>query len=243
MRIALISDTHGNFTALAATLTDIRSQQADQIIFLGDAATIGSEPAETLDALRELDCPCIMGNHDDAVLDPARAMEFQIAPNLHTSLHWSIERLRADHFDFLETFLPTLEIPLSGNLSMLCFHGSPRSNTDMLLSTTPADTLDNYFSGQASSVWVGGHTHIQMARRHGDKLIVNPGSVGNAFKNAFSPGKAPELLPWAEYAILETADKTLSVDLRRVPFDTNEVLRRMSASGNPAAPWWLDQYK
>jgi predicted phosphodiesterase len=243
MRIAIISDTHGNLPALNAALADIRSRQTDRVIFLGDAATIGSEPVETLDILRELDCPCIMGNHDDAMLDPARAMEFQIAPSLHGSLRWGIERLDRSHFDFLRSFRPTLEFNLPANLSMLCFHGSPKSNTDMILSTTPAETVDGFFNGHASSLWVGGHTHIQMLRRYGEKLIVNPGSVGNAFKNAFSPGNPPELLPWAEYAILEVDKTVLSVDLRRVPFDTREVLRRMSESGNPAAPWWRDQYK
>ena len=243
MRIALISDTHGNLPALNAALADIRLQQVDRVIFLGDSATIGSEPVETLNLLRELDCPCIMGNHDDAMLDPARAVHFQIASNLHTTLYWGIERLDGTHMDFLRSFRPTFEIPLSGSLDMLCFHGSPKSNTDMIVSTTPVETLDGFFSGQTSTVWVGGHTHIQMLRRIGDKLIVNPGSVGNAFKNAYAPGKPPELLPWAEYAVIETAESTLSVGLRRVPFDTGDVLTRMAASGNPSSPWWLDQYK
>ena len=83
MRIGFISDTHGNFIALQAVLADLKTQKPDMTIFLGDAATIGSHPKETLDALRELSCHAyILGNHDEAVLHPERAADLQIAPNL-----------------------------------------------------------------------------------------------------------------------------------------------------------------
>jgi predicted phosphodiesterase len=242
MRIALISDTHGNFIALSAVLADIESQQVDQIIFLGDAATIGSQPNETLDALKHLDCVCIMGNHDAAVLDPKRAAELQIASQLHSSLNWCIERMNADDFKFLRSFRPTHELPLNANVSMLCFHGSPLSNTDLILATTAPEVIDGFFTGQTSAIWTGGHSHIQMLRRHGDKLIINPGSVGNAFHHAYAPGLVPQLLPWAEYAIVSTDGEVVSVDLRRVPFDTQKVLRHIEESSLPSKAWWLNQY-
>jgi predicted phosphodiesterase len=242
MRIALISDTHGNYIALTAVLTDIESQQVDRIIFLGDAATIGSQPNETLDALQHLDCACIMGNHDAAVLDPKRAAELQIAPTLQSSLEWCIQRMDADDLKFLRSFRPTLELSLNANLSMLCFHGSPLSNTDLILATTAPEVIDGFFAGQASAIWTGGHTHIQLLRRHGDKLIINPGSVGNAFHHAFAPGVVPQLLPWAEYAIVSTDGEIVSANLRRVPFDTQKVLRHVQESSLPSKAWWLDQY-
>ena len=243
MRIAFLSDTHGNLVALQAVLADLKSQGADQVIFLGDAATIGSHPNETLDALRALECVYIMGNHDEAVLFPERATELQIAPTLHTSLAWTIERMSRTDLDFLRSFRATYELEASAHQSVLCFHGSPRSNTDVLISTTPAEALDGFFAGQPAPIWIGGHTHVQLFRRYGHKLLLNSGSIGNAFKHAFVAGRPPELLPWAEYAILEVNGDTIGADLRRVPFDAQEVLRQMSASGNPAAPWWLDQYK
>ena len=243
MRIAFLSDTHGNYIALQAVLADLKSLGADQVIFLGDAATIGSHPNETLDTLRALDCVCIMGNHDEATLHPERALELQIAPTLHASLNWTVERMSRADLDFLESFRATYELELSASQSVLCFHGSPHSNTDVILSTTPTETLDGFFAEQSASIWVGGHTHVQLFRRYGTKLLLNSGSIGNAFKHTFAPGRTPELLPWAEYILLEVDGDTVSADLRRVPFDANEVLRQMSASGNPAAPWWLEQYK
>lgn len=243
MRIAFLSDTHGNFIALRAVLADLKSQGADRVIFLGDAVTIGSHPHETLDALRALNCDCIMGNHDEAVLFPDRALALQIAAQLHPSLAWTVERMSADELNFLRTFRPTLDLDLGTSHSALCFHGSPRSNTDVLIATTPAEALDDHFAGVSASIWIGGHTHVQLFRRYGEKLLINSGSIGNAFKYSFVAGKPPELLPWAEYLILSADKGTVSADMRRVPFDAQEVLRQMSASGNPATPWWLDQYK
>lgn len=241
MRIALISDTHGNFTALKAVLTDMRSKQVERVIFLGDAVTIGCQPVETLQALRQLDCQYIRGNHDEAVLHPESATRLQIAEQLHTSLQWCIQRMGRADLQFIEGFQPTVEVQLNARVSMLCFHGSPLSNTDLVLATTPTETLDGYFAGQTASIWVGGHTHVQMLRRYGDKLIINPGSVGNAFKHAYT-GQTPQLLPWAEYGILSVEGETVSAELRRVPFDTREVLRLVNESGIPSAAWWLGQY-
>lgn len=244
MRIAFLSDTHGNYIALKAVLADLKTQGADLAVFLGDATTIGSHPKETLDALQELQCHIhIMGNHDEAVLYPERATELQIAPSLHESLYWTIERMTHEGLHFLRSFHRTFELEASAQHSILCFHGSPLSNTDMLTSTTPSEALENYFTGQPASIWVGGHTHVQLFRRHGKKALLNSGSVGNAFKHTFAPGKPPELLPWAEYSIMDINGDAVNANMRRVPFDAQEVLRQMSASGNPATPWWLDQYK
>lgn len=244
MRIAFLSDTHGNYVALKAALADLKNFGSDLTVFLGDATTIGSHPKETLEALRELGCHIhIMGNHDEAVLHPERATDLQIAPNLHDSLSWTIERMSPTDLDFLRSFHKTYVLEMSPQHSVLCFHGSPLSNTDVLTANTSAEALDRFFEGQTASLWIGGHTHVQLSRRHGSNLLLNAGSIGNAFKYTFVPGKPPELLPWAEYTILEVNGGTVSADLRRVPFDAQEVIRHMSASGNPAAPWWLDQYK
>ena len=68
MRIAVISDIHGNCFALDSVLQDIRQQGIEQIVCLGDAIQGGAQPAETVQRLRELNCPVVMGNADDFVL-------------------------------------------------------------------------------------------------------------------------------------------------------------------------------
>jgi putative phosphoesterase len=243
MRVALISDTHGNLPALEAALADIRTQGADQIVFLGDAATLGSHPKETLDLLRALDCVCIMGNHDAALLDLTRATELQIGAPLFPTLAWGHGLLSETHFDFLRSFLPTYKLDL-GTISLLCFHGSPRSNIDMVLSTTADEIMDGYFADRPATILAGGHTHVQMLRQRGLQAVINPGSVGSAFMEPFLyNGTTPRLIPWAEYALVRAERGGWSVDLCRVPFDTEAVCRALEAGENPSREWWLSQYR
>jgi predicted phosphodiesterase len=244
MKIALISDVHANLPALEAALSDVRAEGVDATVFLGDAATLGPCPRETLGLIQSLGCPCILGNHDEAMLEPARAAELQIGEPLLPSLEWSVSQLTAADADFLRTFRPTRQLDFDGASTILCYHASPLSNTDILLATTPEETVDKYFESQSAAILAGGHTHIQMLRKRGRQVIVNPGSVGNAFEKPYTPGSpAPTLLPWAEYAILRAERGVWSVDLRRVPFDTEATRRLIAQSGNPSAAEWLRQYR
>src|SRR5438270_12277922 len=68
MRIAVISDMHGNCVALDAVLADLASRQVDRVVCLGDAVQGGPQPAEAIARLRELACPAVMGNADDWLL-------------------------------------------------------------------------------------------------------------------------------------------------------------------------------
>jgi putative phosphoesterase len=242
MRIAFISDIHGNYTALQAVLADIKSQNIDQIVCLGDTVSLGPQPREVLNTLRELKCVVIKGNHDWAVLDPEDAEKFEITEYLVPDLYWCRDHLDQADLNFINTFEPTHEIVLPNGVVMICFHGSPLSSTDLIQATTPPEILDKYFEGQKAAIFIGGHSHIQMYRRYGEKLILNSGSVGNAFKFAYAPGNVPSLLPWAEYTIINQAGNELDVDLRRVYFDTEELQKIIRKTDLPGTDWWLRQY-
>lgn len=242
MRIAIISDIHGNLTALQAVLADIKLQKVDDIICLGDIVTLGPQPKEVLNTLIELNCVIIKGNHDAAVVDPEMAEEYEITEYLIPDLYWCRERLTMEDLKLIEGFKTTHEMVLPNGVNVLFFHGSPISLIDIIQATTEPELLDKYFEGQKATVFIGGHSHIQMYRRYGEKLIVNAGSVGNAFKFAYSPGNVPSLLPWAEYTILSQVGNTLDVDLRRIYFDTNDLLKQVAESKLPGTAWWLRQY-
>lgn len=242
MRIAFISDIHGNFTALEAVLADIKKHGVDEIICLGDTVSLGPQPVEVLDALRELKTINIKGNHDGAILEPDKAEFYQITEHLVPDLHWGRERLSTADYDFMKSFKDTHTLTFPNGIELLAFHGSPLSTTHLIQSSTDSGLLDSYFEGQSAKVLMGGHSHIQMQRRHGDKLILNSGSIGNAFVFAFSPGNPPRLLPWAEYAIVSQVDNTLDVDLRRVYFDIPKLVKLVEASDLPGKAWWIRQY-
>jgi putative phosphoesterase len=242
MRIAFLSDIHGNYTAFQAVLKDLETQKIDQFISLGDTVTMGPQPVETLKALRGLGCLYIKGNHDAAVLDPENAEKFEITHYLVPDLYWCQKQLTPDDRAFLKAFNPMLTLELPNGVKILAFHGSPLSSTDIIQATTPPEVLDKYFAGHNEDIYIGGHSHIQMVRRYGEKLILNSGSVGNAFKFAYSPGNPPSLLPWAEYMIIEQTGASLSINPRRVYFDTNEVHKIIKESDLPGSAWWLRQY-
>ena len=242
MRLALISDIHGNFSALQAVLTDAQRQRAEAIVCLGDVATSGPQPRQVVAELQKVGCPCILGNHESALLNPAVALRYQIAPTLIPSLHWTLAQLTSSDLDYMRAFKPTLELPLGADAGLLCFHGSPLSNTDLLLAATPAEDLAEMIADSRAQVFAGGHTHIQMLRQHDGKLIVNPGSVGQPFRAFPMHGAAPALLPWAEYAIVQSQGEALSVDLRRIPFDLEAYLRALADSALPIKDWLLHEY-
>jgi len=243
MRIAFISDIHGNFTALEAVLADIKNQNIDQLICLGDTVSLGPQPSEVLNALKIHDAVTIMGNHDQAILEPEKAALFEITSHLVPDLLWGRDRLSAGDFDFIRTFKPTHSVKFPNGIELLAYHGSPKSTTHLVLPTSSAETLNEYFDGLSASVFIGGHSHIQMHRRHGEKLFLNSGSIGNAFKFAFSPGNPPSLLPWAEYAIVEQDENFLRSDMRRVYFDIDLLLEHIRTSNLPGTDWWFRQYQ
>jgi predicted phosphodiesterase len=123
---------------------------------------------------------------------------------------------------------------------MLCFHGSPHSFSDWIFATTPDDALEEMFEGIDAPVLVGGHTHLQMLRRFGPSVIVNPGSVGQPFSRWWP--RQIRVAHWAEYGIVEADGAHMRVDLRRVPFDVTELLRDFAASKMPHARWWIDSW-
>lgn len=241
MRIALISDIHGNVVALEAVLADIDRQSADQILFLGDAVTLGPHPQEVMTLLRTLNCPCIMGNHDDFVLHADQFQQDNHAAAMKERLAWTVAQLSATDLAFLQGFQAWLQVELDDTQRLLCFHGSPRSFHDFLLATTPADELDAMLDGHTATVMVGGHSHVQLLRRHRATLVVNAGSVGDPFEQMPFVG-APKTLPWAEYAIVSWANQTIGVELRRVPLNLDTVKARAAQCDMPYLADWLQKW-
>lgn len=234
MRLGIISDIHGNFIALETVLVHIKTQEPDLLICLGDVATIGPQPNKVLDALRSLDCICLKGNHDDALLQPASAVALNIDSSLLSSLEWTLSRLDEEDLSFLASFSPTYSLALNPEPEILCFHGSPKESTDQILATTPADEIDAMLGEANAAVYVGGHTHVQMLRQHRGRLLINAGSVGHGFLEVAAPGAEPSLLPWAEYAVVDVQAGAVGVTLHRLPYDVGALLEAVRASDMPA---------
>jgi putative phosphoesterase len=242
MRLALVSDIHGNGVAFDAVLDDIATADVDEIVCLGDVATLGPQPGHALERLAESGARCVEGNHDAYLTQPGLVETYTKDPLVVSSVAWCRDQLDRHHLDFVAGFASELQIGL-GHVSLLAVHGSPRSHTDDVLATTPPDELDRMLAGRAASheVLASGHTHIQMLRQHGGTLVVNPGSVGMPFQH-YTGGGPPELLRHAEYGILDARDGAVEVSLRRVPFDTDALVRAASACDIPLRDYLVGQY-
>lgn len=231
MRIAFISDIHANLVALEAVLRDIDRQKPEQIIFLGDAATLGPQPAAVMAELRRLKPVSIMGNHDGFCLDRSTAPELVS--------EWYADQLSDDDLDFIRTFADTYEIALAPDNKIIAYHGSPKANTDQILPTTPADRLESFLFDTPGEVYIGGHTHIQMMKQYKGRTVINAGSVGMPFEFVpFSDVSGPRFLPWAEYTILHWDGDNLGVELRKIPLDLDALFRSYTKSTMPEALYW-----
>jgi predicted phosphodiesterase len=242
MRLAIISDIHGNKVALDAVLDAIATANITQIVCLGDVAASGPQPQQVVERLKELGCPIVMGNTDADLLHP------QFAPTDDTFQQyiqdidlWCSQQFSTSDKAFMNTFQPTIEYPLANGKVLLGYHGSPRSYHERIQPITPEEQLDEIFNASHAAIMAGGHTHMQMLRRYKDGLIINPGSVGLALDRV-SPLDEARNPPWSEYAIIEAEGDKLTVELHRIPFDIQAFIQTIRASGMPHADWLANEW-
>ena len=245
MRIAIISDIHGNDVAFDAVLADLRGHPADQIVCLGDAIQGGPQPAQVARRLKDLGCPVVMGNADAWLLTGEETGREQITAErlrkISVIREWSLAQLSDDQLAFIASFQPTVELPIGEGHSLLCFHGSPTSFDDIILPQTPEEEFQQFLGAFSAHTLTGGHTHVQFIRRIGDRFFFNPGSVGLAYSH-HQPENQFRTDPWAEYALLTTEGTHVGLEFRRVPFDVAELIRVYAASGRPYADEAMAQY-
>jgi putative phosphoesterase len=236
LRVGLISDLHGNLAALEAVLAELEEEPVDELVCLGDIA-VGPQGPETLARLQSLGCPAVQGNWDDWFAAGIPPLRGEHGRRLIEQGEFWTARLSDANLKYLGELPTTHELAFDGG-RVLCYHGSPRSDTDAIHPGTSDDELGELLDGLDAAVFAGGHTHIQLNRPYGPARVVNPGSVGLPFE-AWPPGDATRVLPWAEYAILDL-DGQPRLDLRRTDYDVESVLQLTLESGVPHAEWWVD---
>ena len=223
---------HGNAVAFDAVLSELEREPFDEIVSLGDVAQGGPQPAECIDRLRDLGCRCVLGNSDEFVLtlDPSgEDADAERRERLLTVGRWSQEQLGPERLDFQRSFEPTVELDLAG-ARLVCCHGSPRSNEEIVVPQTPREQTRELIGGAAGVV--GGHVHRQWLDHFGEKVWISVGSVGLAYDFKEPMDERP-FLPFAEYAIVTASRGQLGVEFRRVRYDVEAVRSAIRASGIP----------
>lgn len=236
MQITIISDIQGNAFALEHVLRQARRAGTGRVLCLGDLAS-GPEPVAVLDLLRAYDVTCVRGNMDEVLVDPPAYSGSDADERKYAEIdRWGHEQLSAAHRDHLRTLPLTVSFE-AGMLSGLCFHGSPGSTEDVIDSTTPAERLDELLKDTNETILITGHMHLPMLRAFGDRVILNPGSVGLSYG-----GK--RLMPTrAEYAVLSVTGSDFAITFHQTDYDPGAFKRRLLVSGMPHAEWYASKWR
>ena len=247
MRIAVISDIHGNCVALDAVLAHLNETAPDNLVCLGDAIQGGPQPAQVVQRLRGLACPVVMGNADAWLLTGEETGDEAISSERLQTLKeirlWSLAQLSPADRQFIAAFRPTVELTLADNLTLLAYHGSPHSFDDLIFPDITQEKLAGYLRGYAADVYCGGHTPLEVGPplRGGAPARFKPRSVGSAYapppaKGGFS-GWA-----WGEYALLTVERGCFALTFYRIPFAVDALIASYQESGRPHASAAIAQY-
>jgi predicted phosphodiesterase len=240
VRIAALSDIHGNVWALEAVLDDARRRGADVVVNLGDVLSGPLEPAATADLLMGLGLPTVAGNHERQLL------ACEGAPG-GASDQFAFEHTTEAHRAWLRG------LPLTHALSpeMLLFHGTPATDNVYLLEevgpggarAAALPFVEAHVREAAQPLLLCGHSHKPRAVAiSGGRLVVNPGSVGLQAYDSTWPGPhvIENLSPHARYALCERGPAGWSVEHRCVPYPHGKAAA--TARRNERDDWarWLE---
>ncbi|WP_436533855.1 metallophosphoesterase family protein [Actinoplanes sp. HUAS TT8] len=234
MRVAVISDVHGNLPALDAVLAAIAGDRVDLTVNLGDLLSGYVQPAQTADRLIAIGLPTVAGNHERQVL--TLAPERQGMADRVTAA-----RLSARHREWLASLPMTLS-PLPG---VLAFHGTPTDDLQYLLHTVTPDgvrdatvdeVVDRVGAVSGYQLLLCGHTHLAGSMRlPGGPLIVNPGSVGwpaytddDPYPHEMAAGS-----PHARYAIVDDTSGRWEATFHEVEYGWDDAARFAQECGRP----------
>lgn len=245
MRLAVLSDIHGNLTALEAALADLETQgEIDRLWILGDLAAFGPRPAECIRRVFEVceahgkDKSQVIGGNTDRYLVHGIRMPTPAAKDAEsflklkdswqardTSLNWAVGQLSfEDYGQLLKINGREAGLDVEDYGYVIGYHGTPGDDEGFLKPDTPEEEALDALLDREGRLGIGGHIHEQMDRDLGSWRVVNVGSIGMSFD---MPGKA-------QWGLFTFENGAVTVDLRAVEYDVAAMLADMEIVGQPA---------
>jgi putative phosphoesterase len=234
VRIALVSDAHGNAIALDAVVAELDREGIERVVCLGDMLQGGAQPAECLAQIRRRSWTIVLGNADAFVLDPrtGEGSAEEVTESQLAVRAWSRDRLSDAEAAAIEAWPLSARVELGHGRQLLAFHATPSSYEPLLLPSSSEEEFRGLLGPVDEDLAAGGHTHLQFVRRCGPTTFVNPGSVGLGYDHEQeAEGFTPD--SWASYAVVTSSRTGLRIELRRVEFDADTVAEVVRSSGMP----------
>ena len=228
MKIAAISDIHGNMEAINAVMQDIQQQGCEKIFVLGDYAMAGPEPSQAVGFFMskqyDINFSMIQGNTDLMIADYSDNLYNTLkdkAPVMAEALRNDVQILSENEKMFLKCLPIQQEIDIE-NVKFLLVHGSPRKNNEDILPNTSMNEVEKMLENVSADVVLCGHTHIPCGfQTPNKKTVVNVGSIGRPFtsepKSCYliidvENGKCVFEHKFVEYNIQRASEKMLKRD-------------------------------
>jgi putative phosphoesterase len=226
MRIAVVSDIHGNLTAFEAILADLRQVSPDLILHGGDLADSGASPVQIVDRIRDLGWQGVVGNTDEMLFMPESLQEFaRQSPKLQP-LFAAIEEMAAATRGALgeERLAWLRDLPrVQMHAPMALVHASPESRWRAPAPETGDAELESVYAPLGHPVAVYGHIHRPYIRRVPGMIVANTGSAGLPYDGDRR----------AAYLLLDDSAPVI----RRVEYDVDREIRALAGCGLPHADW------
>lgn len=226
MRIAIVSDIHGNRTAFDAVLADLRVTAPDLILHGGDLADSGSDPAGVIDQIRGLGWPGVLGNADEIHTRPESLDEFEAGSKAPVSLwkavretaEWARARLGMERIAWLATLPRAMSLP-----PVVLVHAGPDDIWRAPGAEASDDGLERTYAPLGGEIAVYGHTHYPFVRPLARMTVANSGSAGLPYDGD----------PRASYLLIDGTAATI----RRVEYDIGREVAELAAHGHPHREW------
>jgi predicted phosphodiesterase len=232
VRVALLSDVHGNLPAFQAVIDDVRATGVDQVWNLGDLVGYGAQPDECVALARETCDLCLIGNHDLVVIDKLKIDDF--SANAATAALWTRDEINSETRDFLNTLESKDE---SGQIKL--YHASPRDPVwEYVLSVGLADACIEAMPGRVGAV---GHSHVALWfwRNDGGRTIGEQAgagieidlSKGEWLLNPGGVGQPRDGDPRAAWVLLDLEKP--SAQWKRVEYPIDQAAKAIEDAGLP----------
>jgi predicted phosphodiesterase len=229
MKYAIIADIHGNLEAFQVVLNDIKSQNATQIVCLGDVVGYNANPKECLQIVREMNIPCVKGNHDEYCSTDEALEGFN--PNAADAVYWTRAQLSTEERQWLRDLKYTRMV---ANFSIVHATLDAPQRWGYVFDKLAAAASFPY---QTTPVCFFGHTHVPVAFmrdtavRGGtySKFKIDPAK--KYFVNVGAVGQPRDNNPKSAYVIYDTEAGT--VELRRLDYDIATAQEKIRAAGLP----------